>query len=64
MLAQLVRKLVRRCPVCRAEVQGDGVRRRLRVFCSPLHLERFVEEDEARKRALSRMSNSKGGGCC
>lgn len=64
MLGLVVRKLVRRCSLCRAEVQGEGVRRGLRVFCSPLHLQRFVEEDEARKRALSRMVNRKGGGCC
>ena len=63
MFTLLINTLRRHCPVCRVAIEGEGVRRGLRVFCSPVHLEEFVRDDEARKRALSRMSNDKGG-CC
>jgi hypothetical protein len=64
MIAFMLRKLTRRCPVCRARIQGEGVRRGLRLFCSAGHAEKFAEEREARRRALSRMSGKTGGGCC
>lgn len=64
MSGLLLGKIRRRCPVCRARIEGEGVRRGLRVFCSPGHVEKFAQEQEARKRALSRMSSKTGGGCC
>jgi len=64
MFGLLLSKLNRRCPVCRQPIVGDGIRKGLRVFCSPGHVEKFAEEQEARKRALGRMSNKKAGGCC
>ena len=64
MLGLLLSKLTRRCPVCRGPIEGEGIRKGLRVFCSPGHVEKFAEEQEARKRALSWMSNKKGGGGC
>ncbi len=64
MLGLLLSKLTRRCPVCRAPIGGEGVRRGFRVFCSPAHVVKSAEEQEARTRALSRMSNKKGSGCC
>ena len=60
----VLRKIYRRCPACRARIGGEGVRRGFRVFCSPGHAEKFAQEREARRRALSRMSNKTGGGCC
>lgn len=64
MFGLLLSKLIRRCPFCRQPIVGEGIRKGLRVFCSPAHVEKFAGEQEARKRALSRMSNKKGGGCC
>ncbi len=64
MFGLLLSKITRRCPVCRAEVQGAGVRRGLRVFCSPDHAEKFAQDQETWKRALARMGNKKGGGGC
>jgi len=64
MLGFLLSKLNRVCPVCRQPIVGEGIRKGLRVFCSPGHLEKFAQDQESWKRALSRMSNKKGGGCC
>lgn len=64
MLGLVLSKLSRRCPVCRVRIEGEGVRKGLRVFCSPEHLEQFARDQEAWKRALARMSNKKAGGCC
>jgi predicted nucleic acid-binding Zn ribbon protein len=63
MFTLLLSKLRRHCPVCGVAIEGEGVRRGLRVFCSSAHLEKFVSDDEARKRALRRMSDDKDG-CC
>jgi len=60
----LLSRIKRRCPVCRVPIEGAGVRRGLRLFCSPAHLEKFVQDQETWKRALGRMSNRKAGGCC
>ncbi|MBI2155085.1 MAG: TlpA family protein disulfide reductase [Candidatus Rokubacteria bacterium] len=51
-------------PVCRAPIEGQGIRKGFRVFCSTAHVEKFAQDQAAWKRALSRMSNKKGGGCC
>jgi len=64
MFGLLLGKLRRRCPVCKVPVEGEVVRKGLRVFCSPEHAEKFAREQEIWKRALGRMSNKKGGGCC
>ena len=64
MFGLLLSKLNWRCPVCHQPIVREGIRKGLRVFCSPGHVEKFAEEQEARKRALGRMSNKKAGGCC
>lgn len=64
MLGLVLSKLSRRCPVCRAPIEGQGIRKGFRVFCSTAHVEKFAQDQEAWKWALSRMSNKKGGGCC
>lgn len=64
MFWSLLSKINRHCPVCRARIEGEGIRRGLRVFCSTAHMEKFAQDREAWKRALSRMSGKKGGGCC
>ena len=64
MVGWLMSKIKRRCPVCKVPIGGEGMRKGLRVFCTPAHLEKFSQDQEAWKRALGRMSNKKGGGCC
>lgn len=64
MFQWLLRKINRRCPICRVRIEGEGVRRGLRLFCSPAHREKYVEEQQIRMRALGRMGNDRGGGCC
>lgn len=64
MFGPLLSKIRWRCPVCRAPIEDQGIRKGFRVFCSTAHVEKFAQDQEAWKRALSRMSNKKGGGCC
>jgi hypothetical protein len=56
-LVHFVRKITRRCPICRVEVNEGGVRRGWRYFCSQEHAEKY-----ARKRALDKACSNLGGG--
>ncbi|MBI2466874.1 MAG: hypothetical protein HYV62_03500 [Candidatus Rokubacteria bacterium] len=64
----LARAIRRRCRLCGARIEGEGVRRGLRVFCSPTHLQEHLEEQALKRLAVSRMMRdlmrNRRGGCC
>lgn len=68
MLRWLASTIHRRCAFCGERVPGEGLRRGLRVFCSPAHLREYLEEWEIKSLHVSRMMKhlmrNRRGGCC
>lgn len=68
MLRWLVSTIHGRCAFCGERVTGAGVRRGLRVFCSPAHRGEFVEERELKRlqvnQLMRELMRNRRGGCC
>jgi hypothetical protein len=67
MLAWLRGVMSRRCAICRVQIEGQALRRGLRRFCSPAHLQRHEDAEEMaiKELRLRRMMHTwRGGGCC
>jgi hypothetical protein len=43
--------MTRRSAICRVQIEGQGLRRGLRRFCSPAHLQRHVDAEDGDRGA-------------
>lgn len=64
MFDSLLSRINRHCPVCRVRIEGKGLRRGFRVFCSRAHRDIYTEQEKIEKRVLRWMGNKRVGGCC